>query len=213
MRIYNNIKYNLYKPDFKGRSERSEFINNTEVDLFDTMIQGQKDCWKLYSSSFLENFIKSDDEISEVMRETVDICRKYKFPLTMDFLQKFKTHKPEVAKFYELVKSKYDIDLEKPPLVYRFIGKNEYEALKKGEIITPQRGYWDRIDVTINPYLNWNEYRVTFKQDKKFSVLNPESRIKQNPGTGHEYFYVYEGPYSIEDTEKIEECKKIDFKE
>ena len=84
----------------------------------------------------------------------------------------------------------------------------EIDALKQGGIVKPQRGYWDSFDVTLNPELNWGDYRITFKSDPKFSVLDNTSRMKENPGRGHDYFYRYEGPYTMDDVECIEEAAK-----
>ena len=208
MEISNNgFKNNIPSQNFFGTSV-SEVDKIRHDSPTDNKVYGQNDCWKLYKPEVFEQFIKSDEELSDILSDTLDLSRQYGFKPSIEMLQKFRKIKPEINDFYEVVKSKYDIDLETPPKVYRFVGKEEIEALKKDGIVKPQRGYWDNFDVTINPDLNWNDYRITFKPKKEFSILDKDSRIKANTGTGHDYFYLYEGPYSADDIEKIETVQK-----
>ena len=79
----------------------------------------------------------------------------------------------------------------------------------KNKIVEPQR-YFDKkaFDVTINPNMNWNDYRITFKPLRKFSILDEESLIRENLGTNHDYYYRLSGSYSLDDVENIEKVSK-----
>ena len=201
------IKYCSSTTNFKGIKQVQKLVSETLKPETDKIF-GQNSCWKLYQPEILEQFIKSDKELTELLSETMELTRTYGLKLSIDMLQKLKNKKPEINKFYELLKTKYNINLETPPKVYRFVGKSEIEALKKDGKVTPQRGYWDKFDVTINPELNWGNYRISFKPKQEFSVLDKTSKMKENLGTGHDYFYLYEGPYNIDDVECIEEVYK-----
>ena len=206
MNISNNkIEYNIHTPKFNGINKK-ELHDDSPVKEND-IINSQDDCWKLHKAEVLEQFIKSDEELNETLSDTLKLARVYGLTPSIDLFNNLRNNREDVKKFYEIMKSNYNIDLDIPPKVYRFVGKSEIEALKKDGIVKPQRGYWEKIDVTLNPDLNWNEYRITFKPKKEFSVLDKASKIKENPGTGHDYFYFHEGPYTMDDVECIEQYR------
>lgn len=202
---YNNYYYNNNKTE-NVTSASPAFCGI--VEKFGKEIRGQKDCWKLYEDEVMDSFIKSDKDLEDALGEVLPLLRGYGVKIGIQALEKMKNFF-DISKFYEVTKSKYDIDLTIPPRVYRYVGKSEADALQRGEIIHPQR-YPDRFDVTINPEMDWNKYKITFKPLPKFSAIDPKGSMKKNNGTSHEYYYHYTQPsYTMEDVEKIE-CKLND---
>ena len=204
----NNITYS--SAQFCGLNPKKidKVLAPAVKSMKESSIFGQDNCWRLYKPEVFESFIKGDEELSGTLTEVMETARVYGLTLTIDMLRGIRKIKPEVEEFFDKVKSKYEIDLDIPPKVYRFVGKSEVDELMKSGIIRSQRGYWDKIDVTLNPDLNWNDYRITFKPKEKFSVLAKNGKIKENIGTGHDYYYTHEGPYTIDDVEKIEKYRE-----
>jgi len=201
-----NIKYTEYaQPTFRKsdniKSESPTFCGKLEE--LGKHIRGQKDCWKLYEDEVLDTFIRSDKDLEDALGNILALIRKNGVKINIQTLYKLKSL-DEVNKFFDVVKSKYDIDLNIPPKVYRFVGKSEADALERGERIYPQLKH-GKFDVTINPNLDWNKYVITLKSSDKTSILNPNGLMRKNVGTAHEYYYHYEAPsYTIDDVEKIE---------
>ena len=202
----NTFKYTNNITQFKGID-----FNNIPKASFKKVgndnISGQENCWKLYKPEVFEQFIRADSELSELTKNMLEIARVYGLTPSVDLFRGMKKMHPEIKEFYELLKSKYNIDLDVPPKVYRFIGKSELEALQRDGKVIPSRGYSNNFDVTLNPDLNWNDYRITFKPKKEFSVLDSSSNMKENLGTNHDYFYHYKGAYTIDDIENIEQYR------
>ena len=163
----------------------------------------QESAWKLYNGDFLDSFVKSDKELSNLLSDFMKLLEEFKLKLNLKELFKFENDNPIIQKFLSLLKSKYSIDVKEPPRMYRFVSKAEIEELKSKGKISPSR-YLDVIDVTINPDLNWNEYRITFKPIKKFSILDPESKIIENRAHTKDYYYYLKDSYTIDDVESIE---------
>ena len=153
------------------------------------LIRGQENCWRLHQPKIYEQFIRADEQLKKIVEPVLKLCDSYRIPPSVNVFIKFKEKKEEITEFFEVLKSKYGINLEIPPTVYRFIGESEVKALQSGMKLQPQRDAMGRFDVTIDPELNWNEYRVTFKPDSKFSILDSMSLMRENPGVCHEYFY------------------------
>ena len=170
-------------------------------------IKGQENCWKLHMPDIFEQFIKSDQSLLNTINPFLEMIRSYNLNPSIDLFFMFRNANLDynLNEFFNLMKSKYGIDLEIPPKVYRFVGEREVSALIKGEKIEPQRDGYKRFDVTINPELNWNKYRITFKPKQKYSILDEKSAMRENRGSGHDYFYYLYDSYSIDDVEKIDE--------
>ena len=198
-----------YKPNFRGIdfNKIPKTPDSQMQKIKADEIYGQDDCWKLYKPEVFEQFIKSDDELSELSKDVLELARVYGLKPSISLFRRIKKSRPEIEDFYKVLKSKYDIDLDVPPKVYRFIGKSELEALQRDGKVTPCRGYSNNFDVTLNPNLNWNDYRITFKPKKEFSVLDSSSKMKENLGTNHDYFYHYQGEYTLDDIETIEQYR------
>lgn len=203
---YSNCTTNIRNTDFDKISKTPK---KQMCEIKTDKIFGQKDCWKLFNPEVFEEFIKSDSKLYESVKDILEIARIYGLTPSINLFIQIKKSHPKINDFYKLLKSKYGIDLNIPPKVYRFIGKSELEALKRDGKVKPRRGFSNNFDVTLNPNLNWNVYRITFKPQKKFSVLDSESNIKENPGSNHDYFYYYQGEYTIDDIETIEQYRNI----
>ena len=167
------------------------------------IISGQESCWKLYKPEIFEQFVNADEELKNCLDLIIKIFNEYKIPLKLEFIMKQKDKKNAVQKFYELVKTKYGIDLAIPPKVYRFVGESEIQALRNLGVVEPSRCGFRRFDVTTNPELNWNKYRIEFKPKEKFSILDKTSNMRENPGCGHDYYYHYQDSYTLDDIAEI----------
>ena len=171
------------------------------------LIQGQENCWRLHKEDVFEEFLKSDSELIQQASSFIEVLRKYGLPICIDNVLHFKEKFTDLKKLIETIKNKYDIDITVPPTIYRFIGTEEIKKLKSGEKVIPQR-FNKEFDVTINPELNWNIFRIAFKPKQKFSILDKNSLLKENPGCNHDYFYHLKDSYSLDDIEKIEQISK-----
>ncbi len=211
-----NRKYGINNNQvaFKGnnlkKTEKLVDIAKSSIkEIKDLSVSSQEDCWKLYEPNVLERFIKSDKELEDSMEDMLSRSREYGVKFSLPFLVKMCEHSPNIKKFFDIVKTKYNIDLKVPPKVYRFVSEPEVQTLKNNKIVRPNGIVNDRFDVTLNPNLNWgqSEYRITFMPKKEFSVLDGRSNMRENPGVNHEYFYHYMAPYTIDDVEMIEKFR------
>ncbi len=209
MKILNTFTpyyYTGYASKKKNVSEAPAF--KAYSNSITSSIRGQKNCWKLHDPKIFEQFIRADDALKSLAEPVLKICESYMIPPTVNIFIRFKEKKEELKSFFDMVKSKYEIDLEVPPTVYRFIGKTELDELRAGRKVLPQRNDMGRFDVTIDPYLNWNEFRIAFKPASKFSILDSMSSMRENPGACHEYFYHFLDGYSLDDVEEIKLVRK-----
>lgn len=197
--IYNPYSYH---PN-KNRNSKLNFTTFNANKVLESTIRGQENCWKLYRDGVFENFIYSDSELKQLIASFNEIVRKYNLPLTIKLILEFANIRNELKTLIKKIKEKYDIDISIPPKVYRFVGLEEVKKIKAGENLVPQR-FNKKFDVTLNPNLNWNAYRITFKPCQKFSILDKSSFIQENLGCGHDLFYHFSSSYSIDDVEKIE---------
>jgi hypothetical protein len=176
-------------------------------NAFTKLIKGQENCWRLHKEGFFEEFVRSDSELKVLANRLLERLNFYGLSLTIPIVLNFRKEILDLDVMVEKIKSKYEIDITIPPLVYRFIGSEEKQKLEAGETVSPQR-IFKAFDVTINPNLNWNIYRVTFKPLPKCSILDKNSLMKENPGCNHDYFYHYKESYSLADVEKIETVER-----
>ena len=210
MKIYNN--YNFYSfsdmPKQKVNKAVIRDLNFKAKPINIDSIRGQENCWKLYDKNIFKQFLKADEEIIKPMSWILDSLRAYLLEPDVSMFYDFAKEGSKMSEFFDLVKAKYDIDLTIPPKVYRFVSKREIDALYNDGKVETYRCGMRRFDVTVNPELNWNDYRITFKPKQKFSVLEKDSLMRENPGCNHEYFYHFLGSYSIDDVEKIEQIRR-----
>lgn len=210
MKVLNSFIQYYYSPQIQrqknGITTKPSFTASNKFAA--NLIRGQENCWRLHESKAFEQFIRADEQLKKIVEPVLKLCDSYRIPPSVNFFIKFKERRTELKEFFDIVKAKYEIDLELPPTVYRFIGKTELDELRAGRKVQPQRNDMRRFDVTIDPYLNWNEFRVAFKPDPKFSILDSMSLMRENPGVCHEYFYHLLDGYSLDDVEKIERAWK-----
>lgn len=175
----------------------------------------QANVWALYEDERFEKLIKSDEEVSKPVQPILNLLEQYKITPSLKLFIAEKI--PGTNELIDNINSKYNVDLRQQPNVYRFVEKAEVDALlSKGEV-KPQR-YFNKFDVTTNPELDWNQYRITFKPSDKFSLLDDaNSKINKNIGVGKEdYYYLEDEKYTKDDVLKIEKLtpeglESIDF--
>lgn len=111
----------------------------------------------------------------------------------------------EYKRFYNTDKCIEDLLAGKSPTFYRFVSETELRILKNGCTVQPRQRYClNMVDVTSNPNLNWNQYRLTFKSTDGWNLFAKDSKIKTN-NLGK--YYLHEGGYTIEDVAYYERIK------
>lgn len=176
----------------------------------------QENIWALYSEDRFTNFLNDNKELKEIL----DLKTREEYGLTTSFqdILKDSGEFEDFKNFTKTLQSKYNLDLSLSPKIYRFIGESELDVLKSNKEVANLRFGQPGIDVTTNPDLNFglSKYRITFKDDKRFSVHpNDEklSEVRIHGGTNNEDYYWLKTPYNINDIEKIEKRTQNGFEE
>lgn len=176
----------------------------------------QENIWALYSEGRFTNFLDDNQELKEIL----DLKTREEYGLTTSFqdLLKYSNKFEDFNKFTKALQSKYNLDLSLSPKIYRFIGESELDIIKSNKEVTNLRFGQPGIDVTTNPDLNFglSQYRITFKDDKRFSVHPNDEKLSEvimHGGTNNEDYYWLKTPYNINDIEKIEKRTQNGFEE
>lgn len=162
----------------------------------------ESNLWLLYKDDIFNRFLNFGDKKGETLRQLLQSSEYYsRFGASsVDSLRRLvsmnrgNTGLQDVFAKYN---KSFGVDLTRPQKVYRFIGDEELKPLLAGETVHPRfQGDSNLLDVTLNPELNHNSYRVTFNYnscDPRISPHKPEF-----------YYYHSRGDYSLRDVSAID---------
>ena len=209
--VYNSKTQVLPKKFYSGFVEKDIYLSNASASA----PLSQANFWKLFSPKVFNEFLDEDIELSKILSKSPLI--KFYFNNDLSFsIQNVRSiirdgvqseRLQAIFDFTKAFEEKYNLDILKEPKYYRFIGKNEAaEILKGNEVRKQNQSYPKAFDITINPELNLNSYRVTFKTNNEFTNVD-EFHCKDNVITEHDkndYRYYLNRAYSLNDVEKLE---------
>ena len=210
--LYNSQTEVLPKRCYSGFVNRDVYLSSASASA----PLSQDNFWKLFSSDEFIKFLKQNPDLYDMLSESlfgkfiissnIGICLQ----LMRMTLRKHKDVNEQTKPLFDFknaVKERYNIDILKEPKYYRFIGKSELVKLLEGKEIEKLPPYYRKlIDITTNPELNWNKFRVTFKENDKFTNFqetdSEDSMVIEHDS--NDYYYYLRCPYSLDDVEKIE---------
>ena len=210
-KVYNSKTEILPKRYYSGFTDKSIYLSEASASA----PLSQENFWKLFSPNEFRKMLNENPELSNILyNSSMGKCFlkngiDFKLNHIRDILKKkAKNHwNIPIFDFTEAFEKKFNIDLLKEPKYYRFIGKNELVKLLRGEDVEKLPPYHiNAFDITTNPELNWNQYRVTFKTNDDFTNIE-ETHSKNSRIFEHDcndYRYYLKGPYSLNDIERIE---------
>lgn len=147
---------------------------------------------KILSSNELEKiFTKEQIELLK------DIPLKY-------FINRLNDNNPTIreqtAKLLEFLTQKYGIDFSKQPQMHRFVGQAEKDLITAGKKVNSGVGgnnsHENCFDVTSDPYLDFNNFRVNLKRN---TASDDVSYHRQET-----YYHLNKPQYDIQDVESID---------
>lgn len=208
--VYNSKTKILPKECYTGFADKEIYYSGSSASA----PLSQDNAWKLFAPDEFDNFLEENPNLSDILYESplgkdyINYGLKFDLQCIRNILKNTDKNdriKP-VFDFAEALDEKFGIDVLKEPKYYRSVGISELIPLLKGEKIKNQRYFQSGLDITINPELNWNPFRITFKTNDKFTN-EEENKSVNNKVREHdlnEYYYYLEDTYSIDDVEKLE---------
>lgn len=176
----------------------------------------QENIWALYDEQRFTDLLENEKELSAKISPYINFLKEQKLPLSLKTILNAADGNEVLKDFITSFEKKYNLDFSIPPKVYRFIGKSELDIIKSGNQVKNLRSGQRGIDVTTNPAFNWNDYRVTFKNRKDYSIHPADiekTNVIRHEGDGNIDYYYLKSSYSIDDIEKIEKLTDDGFKE
>ncbi len=158
--------------------------------------------WVLYKDDIFSSFLRGGDKNGAGLRQFLQSSDCYSRLLpsstnSLPSLVSISERNTGIRDAFASYKKSFGVDLTMPQKVYRFIGDEELRPLLTGETVQPRfyRGS-NILDVTLNPELNHNSYRVTFNHNSR------DTRI--SPSKPEFYYYHSKGGYSLGDVSAID---------
>lgn len=183
----------------KGFTKAANTLELAQKGKFDI---NQDNLWVLYKDDIFQSFINGGSKNGQALKTFLQSNECYsRFvaarPKSLGGLISLNERSDILQDVFDKYKTAFGIDLTTPQKIYRFIGAEELKPLLAGETVHP-RFYKNSnlLDVTLNPELNHDNYRVTFNYnslDRRVSPNKPDY-----------YYYHSRGDYSLSDVSAID---------
>lgn len=186
-------------PSVKGYTKTTNALELAQKGKFNI---DESNLWLLYKDDIFKSFLNSGDEKGKALKQMLQSSDYYsKFGATsvesLRRLVSISRRNKGLQDVFAEYKKLFGVDLTTPQKVHRFIGDEELQPLLAGKTLNPRfQPDSNLLDVTLNPELNHNSYRITFN----YNSLDP--RI--TPHKPEFYYYHSQGDYSLHDVSAID---------